>query len=438
MLAHYFVFLPIFVLQYIFMSSFKFQLRAKSIIINFSYSRSIRIRHATGILLNKPRSWNPKDQNIRASIEEPGAKAKNYRLTNIKTAFLENVASFEISNTAITKDVLLEAVSDALGEGRVKIIQEIPEFFKFFKEYIEHHTTHPLDMTGRPLATSTIKSYNNAYNLLMQFSQDSKYVVRYATINREFYETLYEWSTQKGHSDNYFGAIIKTVKTIYAAALERDYHTGQEHKKKYFRKLSIEADEIYLNVDELTLIYDLDLTDHKTLDRARDLFLIGAYTGLRVSDYSMLNKSHFKERDGHTYLEMENKKTRALVAIPLNSKVRAIINKNGGNPPSFMSEQQINKSIKKVGEMAKLVSLATTSKTVAGRKVVTKVPKHKLIKNHTARRSFCTNAYLHRDKMDIVEIMSLSGHKTLNSFLKYVKADHLQKAQNLATNSFFD
>jgi integrase len=420
------------------MSSFKFQLRAKSIIINFSYSRSIRIRHATGILLNKPRSWNPKDQNIRASIDEPGAKAKNYRLTNIKTAFLENVASFEISNTAITKDVLLEAVSDALGEGRVKEIQEIPEFLKFFKEYIEHHTTHPLDMTGRPLATSTIKSYNNAYNLLMQFSQDSKYVVRYATINREFYETLYDWSTQKEHSDNYFGAIIKTVKTIYAAALERDYHTGQEHKKKYFRKLSIEADEIYLNLDELTLMYDLDLTDHKTLDRARDLFLIGAYTGLRVSDYSMLNKSHFKERDGHTYLEMENKKTRALVAIPLNSKVRAIINKNGGNPPSFMSEQQINKSIKKVGEMAKLVSLATTSKTVAGRKVVSKFPKHKLIKNHTARRSFCTNAYLHRDKMDIVEIMSLSGHKTLNSFLKYVKADHLQKAQNLATNSFFD
>lgn len=420
------------------MSSFKFQLRAKSIIINFSYSRSIRIRHATGILLNKPRSWNPKDQNIRASIDEPGAKAKNYRLTNIKTAFLENVASFELSNTVITKDILLEAASDALGEGRIKEIQEIPEFLKFFKEYIEHHTTHPLDSTGRPLAQSTIKTYNNAYNVLIQFSKDKKYGVRYATINREFYEMLYEWSTSKNYSDNYFGAIIKTVKTIYAAALERDYHTGQEHKKKYFRKLSIESDEIFLTAEELSLIYELDLTEHKTLDRARDLFLIGAYTGLRVSDYSMLNKTHFKKRDGHIYLEMENKKTRALVAIPLNSKVRAIINKYGGNPPNNMSEQQINKSIKDVGEMAKLVSLATSSKTVAGRKVVSQVPKHKLIKNHTARRSFCTNAYLHRDKMDIVEIMSLSGHKTLNSFLKYVKADHLQKAQNLATNSFFD
>jgi integrase len=420
------------------MSTFKFQLRAKSIIINFSYSRSARIRHSTGILINKPRSWNPKDQNIRASIEEPGAKAKNFRLASIKADFLENIASFELSNTPITNEILVEAASYALGEGRNKAIQEIPEFLKFFKEYIEHHTTHPLDTTGRPLAPSTIKTYNNAYNLLTQFSKEKKYGIRYANINREFYEALYGWNTKNGYSDNYFGAIIKTVKTIYAAALERNYHNGQEHKKKYFKKLSIEADEIYLNADELSEIYKLDLSAHKTLDRARDLFLIGAYTGLRVSDYSMLNKTHFKERDGHTYLEMENKKTRALVAIPLNSKVRSIINKYGGNPPNNMSEQQINKSIKDVGEMAKLVSLATTSKTVAGKKVVTKVPKHKLIKNHTARRSFCTNAYLHRDKMDIVEIMSLSGHKTLNSFLKYVKADHLQKAQNLATNSFFD
>ena len=191
-------------------------------------------------------------------------------------------------------------------------------------------------------------------------------------------------------------------------------------------------------MDELEAIYKLDLSNERTLDRARDLFLIGAYTGLRVSDFSVLNKTHFKEKNGFTFLEMENKKTRTMVAIPLNSHVKSIINKYGGNPPNNMSEQQINKAIKIVGEKAKLADMATVSKIIAGKKITETVPKYKLIKNHTARRSFCTNAYLHKDKMDIVEIMSLSGHKTLNSFLKYVRADHLQKAQNLARNSFFN
>jgi site-specific recombinase XerD len=420
------------------MATFKYYLRTNTVWINYSYSRTARIRHSTGISLNKPRNWNPKDQNIRPGIDEPGAKAHNYKLSTIKADFLNLVATLEITNTYIDNLVLSEAAKEALGKTQSKQNKETPDFLSYFKQYIDHYKTHPLDNTGRPLAPSTVKTYSNALNLIKQFSTDSKYVIQYDRINREFYDSFYNWCVGKEYSDNYFGAAIKTIKTIYAAALELGYHEGLEHKKKYFKKLSVEADEIYLNMDELEAIYKLDLSNERTLDRARDLFLIGAYTGLRVSDFSVLNKTHFKEKNGFTFLEMENKKTRTMVAIPLNSHVKSIINKYGGNPPNNMSEQQINKAIKIVGEKAKLADMATVSKIIAGKKITETVPKYKLIKNHTARRSFCTNAYLHKDKMDIVEIMSLSGHKTLNSFLKYVRADHLQKAQNLARNSFFN
>ena len=48
-----------------------------------------------------------------------------------------------------------------------------------------------------------------------------------------------------------------------------------------------------------------------------------------------------------------------------------------------------------------------------------KMPKCEMIKTHTARRSFCTNAYL--SGMDSLDIMALSGHKTEANFLKYIK-----------------
>ena len=54
-----------------------------------------------------------------------------------------------------------------------------------------------------------------------------------------------------------------------------------------------------------------------------------------------------------------------------------------------------------------------------GKKVVTMVPRHKLVTTHTARRSFATNMY----KRDIpsITIMKITGHKTESSFLKYIK-----------------
>ena len=62
-------------------------------------------------------------------------------------------------------------------------------------------------------------------------------------------------------------------------------------------------------------------------------------------------------------------------------------------------------------------------------------PKFDLIRSHTARRSFCTNAYL--AGMDASKIMTISGHTKLETFLEYVKADHLRKGQMLDGESFF-
>ena len=67
--------------------------------------------------------------------------------------------------------------------------------------------------------------------------------------------------------------------------------------------------------------------------------------------------------------------------------------------------------------------------------MVCKRPKYEMIKTHTARRSFCTNAYL--SGMDTLEIMALSGHKTETNFMKYIKVTARERAKRIAEHKFF-
>jgi integrase len=55
--------------------------------------------------------------------------------------------------------------------------------------------------------------------------------------------------------------------------------------------------------------------------------------------------------------------------------------------------------------------------------------KYELISTHTARRSFATNEYL--NETSIIAIMSITGHKTEKSFLKYIKLSNRDHAKQM-------
>ena len=52
-----------------------------------------------------------------------------------------------------------------------------------------------------------------------------------------------------------------------------------------------EADTIYLRMDELEKLKKLDLSAKPGMERMRDLFLVGCFTGLRFSDFSQIKLS---------------------------------------------------------------------------------------------------------------------------------------------------
>ena len=202
-----------------------------------------------------------------------------------------------------------------------------------------------------------------------------------------------------------------------------------------FRVIAEDTDQIYLNTSELEKIYDLGLSDNPRLDRVRDLFIIGCWSGLRFSDLSHLTQDNIVLIDDKEFLKVKTQKTGEIVIIPLHWTVREILNKYNGNIPRVISNQKMNDYLKELADKAKINSSVRIAKTRAGKVIETTRIKSDLVTVHTARRSFATNMY----NADIhpITIMKITGHRTERAFLKYIRIDAEENARKIAKHQIW-
>lgn len=309
------------------------------------------------------------------------------------------------------------------------------ELFPFIESFIQNATTKPNPITKKLVAKCTLQGYKRVKEILKQYN-DEVQRINFDLINYEFYTDFNVWAESKNYSRNYIGKLTKTLKTFLNEAIEQSVTTNTAFQSKRFSVIKEETDNIYLNTDELNSIWKLDLSNDAKLEKARDLFLIGAFTGLRVSDFSQLDTHNFKTVNGIELIHVKTKKTGKTVSIPLHPIVKGILSHNPNVTTSSMSNPEINKHLKTIGQLAKIDELEYTTRTMGGKQVTQKHKKYDLITSHTARRSFCTNAYL--SGMPPIDIMTVSGHKTEKAFLIYIKATTEEKAIKLAKHEFFN
>jgi integrase len=177
----------------------------------------------------------------------------------------------------------------------------------------------------------------------------------------------------------------------------------------------------------------MNLKTQPRLDRVRDLFIIGCYTGLRFSDLKQLKDENLT--DNRTRIRIRTEKTGELVIIPLHPFVKAILRKHNGIPPEALTNQKMNDYLKEIGEWAGIDETVVLHFTKGGQRVTETYKKYQLITTHTARRSFATNAYL--QDVPTISIMKITGHRTEKSFMKYIKISQEDNANKLINHPFF-
>jgi len=189
-------------------------------------------------------------------------------------------------------------------------------------------------------------------------------------------------------------------------------------------------------MEEIAKIKKINYTCQPHLDKARDLFVIAAVTGLRVSDYKNLTTSNIKEYKGIKYLEIRTQKTGKIVHIPLHPFILDILKKRNNEFPGMIPDQKINVALKSIGRKAKLNEDVVIKRTIGGVLIETPFKKHALLTNHTARRSFCTNAY--KADMPVIDIMAISGHTSEKVFYNYIKASPMERLEKISKHAFFN
>jgi integrase len=369
-----------------------------------------------------PKFWNPEKQRAKETRLFPDHPEFNSRLDNCESAI--RTVYRKLVNDKIVPTV------DRLREGLIKELLDEEEdvrvitLTKFVEELIQNTSKRP----------NTIKNYKQTLARLNEFRTATRKPLDFDDINLEFYNDFTRYLQNKGYSVNSIGGFIKNVKVFMNEATDRGINKNLEYLNKRFKVVEEHADTIYLTQDEILKIYELDLSKNERLDKVRDLFIVGCYTGLRFSDLEQINKNNFIKENSQ--IKIMTQKTGETVVIPVHKFVKQIYDKYEGVLPTSISNQKMNDYLKEVAVEAKLNDKVLISITKGGKRTHKPFFKHELVSTHTARRSFATNLYL--ADVPSITIMKITGHKTEKAFLKYIRLSQEENANKLINHPFFN
>lgn len=370
----------------------------------------------------EPRYWNVYKGEPKQHAGNINHKTISKALTDAKACIKEVFNDYTNKHNSFPSD--LKTFQEALR----KTVFNIPDKVEVKKDYdnLSDYMTRFISKCeqglrtnpeGKPLSENTIKTYRTTLRNINMFKATG-HDVSFNRINLEFYEDYKEFlMLELKYGANTIGKHLRTLKAVVNEAREDGFTEAVFVGKRYKIK-SEKVTKVYLDKDELQVLFDLDLSDQPTtLGVARDLFLLGANSALRFGDWLKLDPKRMKD----DIIEVKTQKTGVVVAVPINQMIKDILKKYEDNPnglPPKMTNQELNRYIKTVCERAKFTENITVERTKAGQRVLTNVPKYKMVKSHTARRSAATNMY--NLGIPTPSIMKITGHTTEANFLSYI------------------
>lgn len=376
----------------------------------------INLTYFPGIQIND--EWNPDRQRFNSKTKE--LEDLNKKLVEVEVAFnkvIDTNDPFKLENSK-----LIELIEQYI----INKPKHTP-FFEYCDLFFEHASKRFTRRRSQQVLT--------AINKIRDFDPN----LTFEQIDKRFYRDFTQHLRDKNFSVNYIGSIIKNLKRILNYATENDDNINLEFKN--FKKPTEEVYNIYLDEQEIEKIYNLNIDEdsirkyHKekkdeqflssrtinmqiqALEKAKKLFVIGCWTGLRVENYLSIDPEiHIDLEKG--FIHAIANKNGPKLRIPIHKLVRQIIERDGF--PQSVTQQRLNDHIKVLGEMAGIKDVIIFSRTEGNKRIEHTRNKYEMITTHTARRSFASNLLSRGIPKQF--IMAVTGHKTESNFNKYTAA----------------
>jgi len=390
----------------------------EALIILQSRYKGQRLAFSTGLKI-PPDKWNIKKQRVKDTY-------KNHADLNSKLSGLERCYSETFEREVLNGTPNPETLKKALYEYLNPPGFDAREFFGLAERFERGEITNGKELDKSP---HTLKGYKTLVSHLLDFQRDKRFPISFNTFTLEFSSKYKQYlSNKKKLSHNSIAKDFRILKTFLNYALVTGLTSNMAFKNPRFGLTENETESTYLTEKEILKLFNHNFSNKPKLERVRDLFVFGCFTGLRFSDFSKVKPENITEIDNSTFIRLKTQKTKEPLIIPAHPVILQIFDRYKDNPnklPRAISNQPFNNYLKIICKEAGL--------TEKGR-LFTNPDKQlfELITSHTARRSFATNLYL--QGFPVIDLMRITGHKKETTLLNYIKVSKLDTAKRLAAH----
>lgn len=396
--------------------STKDRTKATYITLYFHYQGK-RLKYSTGEKAS-PEAWDFSKQRAIANRKWPEHTDLNLRLNQLEEKTIQIFRESDWGNIepADFSRELDRRMGYAPGPDEKP---KAPALLDFIPAFIEEKKAHP---------RGTWKILQTVFFLLKQYAQERARNLDYAGIDFAFFADFKAWlfAAPRNHSTNYAGKVVDVLKQFMREAQRREFHNKTDYQGFSIKKMR--TTKIALSFDELEHLYNLDLSGNTRLEKVRDLFLIGAYTGLRFSDFTRIRPENIEAVEGKTIMTITTQKTGEVVSIPLFPIPVALLRKYDFQTPRI-SNQKMNDYLKELGQLAGMTGKMIVTDTAGGKRNEQIMEKWEKLTTHVARRSFATNFIR---LMRPEQLMKITGHTTERQLRQYIAIDSKMNALDLA------
>lgn len=303
--------------------------------------------------------WDKTKQQVKGKDEE--AQSLNNYLKAIKAKLYQKEAELLDRGFIITAELLRDAYFDKVESLKEKSLFEV----------FEEHNREQEKLVGNGVSKATYWISVYTVRLLKEFVQQ-KYKredLYLRELNLSFIQSFHTFlRIDKGMAQNSSTKHLKLLKKIVNLAVANSYMTTNPFITYKIEREPVEID--FLDEEELRKIINFD-TPLPRLERAKDMFLFGCFTGLSYIDIKTLAPEHFeKDNTGRIWIKKRRVKTGVLSRIPLLPIAKLILDKYKGGEKllPIQDPADINKYLKDIAilcDIKKRITFHTSRHTFA-------------------------------------------------------------------------
>ncbi|MBU8971643.1 MULTISPECIES: site-specific integrase [Bacteroides] len=334
--------------------------------------------------------WNKEKQSVKGKSED--AKLINDYLTQLRNKIYLKEIELLQKGYLITPSLLKEAVLD-----KVEALNE-----KTLLEVLEEHNTERKAMVGKTVAPATYWVFEYTGRLFKEFIQ-KKYERKdlyLREINLGFIQGFHAYLLgEKKMGQNSCTKHLKFLKKLLNLAVANSYISYNPVNAYKVEREPVDID--FLDEEELRKIINFD-TPLPRLERAKDMFLFGCFTGLSYIDIKTLTPEHFeKDNAGRIWIKKRRVKTGVLSRIPLLPIAKLILDKYKGGEKllPIQDPADINKYLKDIAILCGI---------------------NKRICFHTSRHTFASTVTL-ANNISLEVVSKMLGHTNTRMTAHYAK-----------------